>query len=88
MGLGTEVFTMPGSKFTAVCINPVEDPEKIKEISERYFNGLIEALEKQFGECWATTIINNDEYLKKLGYEGEVLERILAMRKPRKKDIL
>ena len=88
MGLGTEVFTMPGSKFTAVCINPVEDPEKIKEISERYFNGLIEALEKQFGECWATTIINNDEYLKKLWYEGEVLERILAMRKPRKKDIL
>ena len=88
MGLGTEVFTMPGIKFTAVCINPVEDPEKIKEISERYFNGLIEALEKQFGECWATTIINNDEYLKKLGYEGEVLERILAMRKPRKKDIL
>lgn len=88
MGLGTEVFTMPGSKFTAVCINPIEDPEKIKEISERYFNGLIEALEKQFGECWATTIINNDEYLKKLGYEGEALERILAMRKPRGKDIL
>lgn len=88
MGLGTEVFTMPGSKFTAVCINPVEDPEKIKEISERYFNGLIEALEKQFGECWATTIINNDEYLKKLGYEGEALKRILAMRKPKTKDIL
>lgn len=88
MGLGTEVFTMPGSKFTAVCINPVEDPEKIREISERYFNGLIEALEKQFGECWATTIINNDEYLKKLGCEGEELEKILAMRKPRPKDIV
>lgn len=88
MGLGTEVFTMPGSKFIAVCINPVEDPEKINEISQRYWNGLIEALEKQFGECWATTIINNDEYLKKIGYEGEELERILAMRKPRTKDIL
>lgn len=88
MGIGTEVFTMPGSKFTAVCINPVEDPEKINEISQRYWNGLIEALEKQFGECWATTIINNDEYLKKIGYEGEELERILAMRKPRTKDIL
>ena len=28
MGLGTEVFTIPGSKFKAVCINPVEDPER------------------------------------------------------------
>ena len=86
MGIGTEVFTMPGSKFTAVCINPVEDPEKINEISQRYWNGLIDALEKQFGQFWATTIINNDEYLKKLGCEGEELERILAMRKPKRKE--
>ena len=56
MGLGTEVFTMPGSKFKAVCINPVEDPEKIKEISERYYQGLITALEITFGEAWATEI--------------------------------
>ena len=88
MGIGTEVFTMPGSKFKAVCINPVEDPEKIREISERYWNGLIDALEKKFGECWATAIINNDEYLKILGYEGEELEKILAMRKSRTKDIV
>ena len=27
MGLGTEVFTMPGSKFKAVCLNPTEDQE-------------------------------------------------------------
>ena len=86
MGIGTEVFTMPGSKFKAVCINPVEDPEKIREISERYWNGLIDALEKKFGECWATAIINNDEYLKILGYEGEELEKIIAMRKSRTKD--
>lgn len=88
MGIGTEVFTMPGSKFKAVCINPVEDPEKIKEISERYWNGLIEALEKQFGECWATVIINNDEYLKKIGYEGEELERLRSRRKARPKNIV
>lgn len=56
MGLGTEVFTMPGSKFKAVCINPVEDPEKIKEISQRYYQGLIDALEITFGEAWATEI--------------------------------
>ena len=29
MGIGTEVFTMPGSKFKAICLNPVEDPDKI-----------------------------------------------------------
>ena len=81
MGLGTEVFTIPGSKFRAVCINPVEDPEKIREISERYLNGLVNALENQFGECWATVIINNDEYLKRLGYEGEELEKIISKRK-------
>lgn len=56
MGLGTEVFTMPGSKFKAVCINPVEDPEKIKEISQRYYQGLVNALEITFGEAWATEI--------------------------------
>lgn len=88
MGLGTEVFTMPGSKFKAICINPVEDPEKINEISQRYWNGLIAALEKQFGECWATTIINNDEYLKKLGYEGEELERLRSRRKAIPKNIV
>lgn len=87
IGIGTEVFTMPGSKFRAVCINPVEDPEKIREVSERYWNGLISALEKQFGECWATAIINNDEYLEKMGYEGEELERIKSRRKGRKNNI-
>ena len=56
MGLGTEVFTMPGSKFKAVCLNPVEDPEKIKEISQRYYQGLVNALEITFGEAWATEI--------------------------------
>lgn len=56
MGLGTEVFTIPGSKFKAVCINPVEDPEKIKEISQRYYQGLVNALEITFGEAWATEI--------------------------------
>ena len=45
MGIGTEVFTMPGSKFKAVCLNPVEDPEKIKEISQRYYQGLVNALD-------------------------------------------
>ena len=56
MGIGTEIFTMPGSKFKAVCINPVEDPEKIKEISQRYYQGLVNALEITFGEAWATEI--------------------------------
>jgi len=88
MGIGTEVFTMPGSKFKAICINPVEDPEKINEISQRYWNGLIAALEKQFGECWATEIINNDEHLKKLGYEGEELERLRSRRKAIPKNIV
>lgn len=88
MGLGTEIFTVPGSRFTAVCINPVEDPEKIREITERYFNGLIDALENKFGECWATAIINDDECLKILGCEGEELEKILTMRKPRPEDIV
>ena len=84
MGIGTGVFTMPESKFRAVCINPVEDPEKIREVSERYCNELIMALEKQFGEYWATIIIDNDEYLRKLGYDGEELERLIARRKGKK----
>ena len=65
MGIGTEVFTMPGSKFRAVCINPVEDPEKIREISERYYQGLITALEITFGESWAT------EVFKRMGWTQE-----------------
>lgn len=88
MGLGTEVFTVPGSRFTAVCINPVEDTEKIREITERYSNGLIDALKNKFGEYWATTIINDDECLKILGCEGEELKKILAMRKTTPKEIL
>lgn len=56
MGIGTEIFTMPGSKFKAVCLNPVEDPEKINEISQRYYQGLVNALEITFGEMWATEI--------------------------------
>lgn len=62
MGLGTEVFTIPGSKFKAVCINPTNDPEKIKEFSERYYQSLISALELTFGEAWAT------EVFKKMGW--------------------
>lgn len=65
MGLGTEVFTMPGSKFKAVCLNPVEDPEKIKEISQRYYQGLVNALERSFGEAWAT------EVFKRMGLTEE-----------------
>ena len=65
MGIGTEVFTMPGSKFKAICLNPVEDPEKIKEISERYYQGLINALEITFGEMWAT------EVFKRMGWTQE-----------------
>lgn len=65
MGLGTEVFTIPGSKFKAVCINPVEDPEKIKEISQRYYEGLVNALEITFGEAWAT------EVFKRMGWTQE-----------------
>ena len=65
MGIGTEVFTMPGSKFKAVCLNPVEDPEKIKEISERYYQGLVNALEITFGENWAT------EVFKRMGWTRE-----------------
>lgn len=84
MGIGTEDFTMPGCKFKAVCLNPVTDPEQIRKISERYCNGLITALETQFGQCWASAIINSDECLKKLGYEGEELERLLTLRKPKR----
>lgn len=62
MGIGTEVFTMPGSKFKAVCLNPVEDPEEIKVISERYYQGLVTALERTFGEAWAT------EVFKRMGW--------------------
>ena len=65
MGIGTEVFTMPGSKFKAVCLNPIEDPEKIKEISERYYQGLVNALEITFGENWAT------EVFKRMGWTRE-----------------
>ena len=65
MGIGTEVFTMPGSKFKAVCLNPVEDPEKIKEISQRYYQGLVNALEITFGEMWAT------EVFKRMGWTQE-----------------
>lgn len=65
MDLGTEVFTIPGSKFKAVCINPIEDPEKVKEISERYYKGLITALEITFGEAWAT------EVFKRMGLKEE-----------------
>ena len=56
MGLGTEVFTMPGSKFKAVCLNPVRRSRKIKEISQRYYQGLVNALEITFGEAWATEV--------------------------------
>ena len=65
MGIGTEVFTVPGSKFKAVCLNPVEDPEKIKEISQRYYQGLVNALEITFGEMWAT------EVFKRMGWTQE-----------------
>ena len=65
MGIGTEVFTMPGSKFKAICLNPIEDPEKIKEISERYYQGLVNALEITFGENWAT------EVFKRMGWTRE-----------------
>ena len=65
MAIGKEIFTKPGSKFKAVCINPVEDPEKVKEISERYYKGLITALEITFGEAWAT------EVFKRMGLKEE-----------------
>lgn len=65
MGLGTEVFTMPGSKFKAVCLNPTEDPEKIKEFSERYYKSLVSALEITFGDAWAT------EVFKRMGWTEE-----------------
>ena len=75
MGRGTEVFTMPNCKFKAVCLNPVTDPEKIKEISERYYNGLVFALEQCYGERWATIVIN-----KMIGkhpeYEEELKEKM------------
>jgi hypothetical protein len=65
MGLGTEVFTMPGSKFKAVCLNPTEDQEKIKEFSERYYKSLVSALEITFGDAWAT------EVFKRMGWTEE-----------------
>lgn len=65
MAIGKEVFTMPGSKFKAVCINPTEDPEKIKEISQRYYQGLVTALEITFGDAWAT------EVFKRMGWTEE-----------------
>lgn len=79
MGLGTEVFTIPGSKFKAVCINPVEDPEKIKEISQRYYQGLVNALEITFGEAWATEIFKirgwTQEDFIKVGDKYELREK-------------
>lgn len=57
MGIGTEVFTMPNCKFKAVCLNPVTDPEKIREISERYYNALIFALETTYGERWGSIVM-------------------------------
>ena len=65
MGIGTEVFTMPGSKFKAICLNPVEDPEKIKEISQRYYEGLVNALEITFGENWATGVFKQRGWTQK-----------------------
>ena len=65
MGIGTEVFTMPGSKFKAICLNPVEDPEKIKEISQRYYEGLVNALEITFGEIWATEVFKQRGWTQK-----------------------
>ena len=40
-------------------------PEKIKEISERYYQGLVNALEITFGENWAT------EVFKRMGWTRE-----------------
>ena len=65
MGIGTEVFTMPGSKFKAICLNPVEDPEKIKEISQRYYEGLVNALERTCGENWATEVFKQRGWTQK-----------------------
>ena len=65
MGIGAEVFTMPGSKFKAICLNPVEDPEKIKEISQRYYEGLVNALEITFGENWATEVFKQRGWTQK-----------------------
>ncbi|MBS4973126.1 MAG: hypothetical protein KHZ55_02905 [Clostridium celatum] len=65
MGIGTEVFTMPGSKFKAICLNPVEDLEKIKEISQRYYEGLVNALEITFGENWATEVFKQRGWTQK-----------------------
>ena len=65
MGIGTEVFTMPGSKFKAICLNPVEDPEKIKEISQRYYEGLVNALEITFGGNWATEVFKQRGWTQK-----------------------
>lgn len=65
MGIGTEVFTMPGSKFKAICLNPVEDPEKIKEISQRYYEGLVNALEITFWENWATEVFKQRGWTQK-----------------------
>ena len=70
MGIGTEIFTIPGSKFKAVCLNPVEDPAKIREISQRYYQGLVNALEITFGEMWAT------EVFKRMGWTQEDFIRV------------
>ena len=65
MGIGTEVFTMPGSKFKAICLNPVEDPEKIKENSQRYSEGLGKALEITFWENCATEVCKQRGWTQK-----------------------
>ena len=56
MGIGTEVFTMPGSKFKAICL---------KEISQRYYEGLVNALEITFGENWATEVFKQRGWTQK-----------------------
>ena len=66
MGIGTEVFTMPGSKFKAICLNPVEDPEKIKEISQRYYEGLVNALEITLGKTGQRKFLNKGDGHKKI----------------------
>ncbi|WP_302739068.1 hypothetical protein [uncultured Clostridium sp.] len=62
MALGKEVFTSPKTKLKAVCLNPTDDPQKIKEFSERFYKSLSDALEITFGEAWAI------EVYKKMGW--------------------
>lgn len=69
MALGKGVFTSPKSKLKAVCINPTDDPEKIRAFSERFYKSLIDALEITFGEAWAT------EVFKRMGLKEEDFEK-------------